>query len=193
MFGYISGKLVNITPTQVYVDLNGLGYEVQITLNTYDAIKDKATAHFFTYLHIREDAWTLFGFSTELEKETFKKLLSVSGIGAATARLLLSSLTPNEFASIVHNSNSAALQKVKGIGSKTAQRIILELKGKLPEATEAELLGNSHNTIEQDTLNALLGLGIAKSMAEGALKKTKALVNEQTTVEERIKVALKNL
>lgn len=193
MFGYISGKLVNITPTQVYVDLNGLGYEVQITLNTYDAIKDKATAHFFTYLHIREDAWTLFGFSTELEKETFKKLLSVSGIGAATARLLLSSLTPQEFSSIVQNSNSAALQKVKGIGSKTAQRIILELKGKLPETTEAELLGNSHNTIEQDTLNALLGLGIAKSMAEGALKKTKALVNEQTTVEERIKIALKNL
>jgi len=194
MYGYLRGKIINLTPTQTYLDVNGIGYEIQLTLNTYEAIQDKETCQLFVHLQIREDAWTMYGFFTELEKATFQKLLGISGVGAATARILLSSLTPQDFSKIVANGDSKALEKVKGIGAKTAQRIILELKGKLSLDFSEELNGFKHNTIEQDALNALLGLGISKSMAEAALKKTKPASDEkESSVEERIKVALKNL
>lgn len=194
MFGYLKGNIKNLSPTQLHLEVNGIGYEVQITLNTFEVIQDKESVLLYTHLQIREDAWTLYGFFTELEKTTFQKLLGITGIGAATSRILLSSLTPNEFAAIIANGDSKALEKVKGIGAKTAQRIILELKGKLPEHIDIELTGKVHNTIEQDALNALLGLGISKPMAETALKKTKSIsLDDHTSVEERIKIALKNL
>ena len=194
MFGYIEGKLVGLSPTQTYIDIGGVGYEVQITLYTYETIRDKERCRLFTHLQIREDAWILYGFATESEKSAFQKLLSISGVGAATARMLLSSLSPDDLYRLVTNGDSKALEQVKGIGNKTAQRIILELKGKLPEAGDGEISGWTHNTPEQDALIALVGLGIAKTMAEAALKKAKAQLNgDAYHVEDLIKSALKNL
>lgn len=194
MFGYLEGKPVGLTPTHTYLDIGGVGYEIQLTLHTYEAIAGLESCRLYTHVQIREDAWVLYGFATENEKSTFQRLLSVSGVGAATARILLSSLTANELNAIVLNGDSKALEKVKGIGGKTAQRIILELKGKLPEVLTEEFNNLPHNTKENDTLNALLGLGIGKTIAEAAVKKTKAMSGSQDmSVEEWIKAALKNL
>jgi Holliday junction DNA helicase RuvA len=193
MFGYLEGKLIGLTPTQTYLDVAGVGYDVQLTLHTYESIQGKSSCRLFTHLQIREDAWVLYGFATEQEREAFQRLLSVSGVGAATARILLSSLSAGELAGIIGNGDSKALEKVNGIGAKTAQRIILELKGKLPEV-EGEFSPLAHNTKENDALNALLGLGIAKSIAEAALKKVKEKADIATlTVEDWIKSALKIL
>ncbi|WP_118949609.1 Holliday junction branch migration protein RuvA [Taibaiella helva] len=194
MFGYLEGKLVNLMPTQTYLDVGGVGYEVQLTLNTYEAISGKDSCRLYTHLQLREDAWVLYGFATETERSAFQRLLSVSGVGAATARILLSSLTAGDLNAIVLNGDSKALEKVKGIGAKTAQRIILELKGKLPEVVTGEFNILPHNTKENDALNALLGLGISKAMAETAVRKAKTLAgSEDISVEEWIKSALKNL
>jgi len=194
MFGYLEGKLVGLNPTQTYLDVNGVGYDVQLTLHTYEAISAKEHCRLYTHLQIREDAWVLYGFATEKERAAFQKLLSVSGVGSATSRILLSSLSADELSAIVANGDSKALEKVKGIGAKTAQRIILELKGKLADAENAEFVGFAHNTKENDALNALLGLGIGKAMAEAALKKAKVQAgNTDISVEEWIKSALKNL
>ena len=194
MFGYLEGKLVGLSPMQTYLDVHGVGYELQITLHTYDVIKGKETCRLYTHLQIREDAWVLYGFATEKERSAFQKLLSVSGVGAATSRILLSSLSAEELNAIVWNGDSKALEKVKGIGAKTAQRIILELKGKLPQETYTEFNTAPHNTDEIDALNALLGLGIGKTLAESAVKKAKEQAGDkEITVEEWIKSALKNL
>jgi len=194
MFGYLEGKLVGLTPTQTYLDVGGVGYDVHITLHTYERISGMERCLLYTHLQVREDGWTLYGFASELERETFRKLLSISGVGAATSRLILSSLAPQDLSRIVANGDSKALEKVKGIGGKTAQRIILELKGKLPEAVSGEFNILPHNTTEIDALNALLGLGIGKAMAEAALKKAASLTGDAVvSVEDLIKTALKNL
>jgi Holliday junction DNA helicase RuvA len=194
MFGYLEGKLVGLSPTHTYLDVGGVGYDVHITLQTYELISGKDTCLLFTHLQVREDGWTLYGFATEAERESFRKLLSISGVGAATSRLILSSLTSQDLSRIVANGDNKALEKVKGIGGKTAQRIILELKGKLPEAVTGEFNNLPHNTKEIDALNALLGLGIGKAMAEAALKKAGTLVGaDVVSVEDLIKTALKNL
>lgn len=195
MFAFIEGKLDQLSPSTAYVNVGGVGYEIQLTLNTFESIKSKKECRLYTHLQIREDAWTLFGFATEEEREAFRKLLSISGVGAATARILLSSLTAGRLHQIVEYGDSKALEKVKGIGAKTAQRIILELKGKLTDTEDAELTQGAHNTIASDALNALLGLGIAKSVAELALKKAKEQLGtyDNYSVEEWIKTALKCL
>lgn len=195
MFGYLEGKLKDLQPTQTYLDVQGVGYEIQLTLHTFETIRDKPSCRLFIHIQIREDAWTLFGFATEKEREAFRKLLSVSGVGASTARILLSSLTADDLSKIVLSGDSKALEKVKGIGAKTAQRIILELKGKLPGVSIEELSAAPHNTLEQDALNALLGLGIGKTMAEAALKKSKLQLTGDglLSVESLIKASLKNL
>lgn len=197
MIGYLNGKLVALSPTQTFVDVNGIGYEVQLTLNTYEQIKDKESVLLYTHLQIREDAWVLYGFATEHEKEAFQKLLSVSGVGAATARVLLSSLTPDELARIVASGDSKSLEKVKGIGAKSAQRIILELKGKLLPGAVA-LTGvpagqSKVNAVSDDALLALVGLGIPKANAEKAVRKSLESLSEDVSVEELIKTALKNI
>lgn len=194
MFGYLEGKLVGLSPTHTYLDVGGVGYDMQLTLQTYEVISGKETCLLFTHLQVREDAWVLYGFATEKEREAFRQLLSVSGVGAATARILLSSLSSADLSRIVGNGDSKALEKVKGIGAKTAQRIILELKGKLPEAIPGEINTLPHNTRENDTLNALLGLGIGKSVAEVAVRKARSIAgDEDISVEDWIKSALKNL
>jgi Holliday junction DNA helicase RuvA len=195
MIGYIEGKLTDVTPTLVHIDLGGLGYEIHISLNTYEQIADKKTCKLFTHLKVSEDAWTLYGFATQQERTAFQQLISVSGVGAATARILLSSITPAQLSKIIWAGDSKPLEKVKGIGAKTAQRILLELKGKL--VIDHELAQNDpseHNTNVADALNALVGLGIAKPMAEAALKKVKTQAgNDDIEVEDWIKLALKNL
>jgi len=192
MIGYIEGKLVNLSPSLTYIDIGGLGYEVHITLHTYEAIQDKESCKLFTHLQVREDAWTLFGFATEQEKSAFQRLISVSGVGAATARILLSSITADELGGIIAGGDSKSLEKVKGIGAKTAQRIILELKGKIVSGS-VEINPVSHNTPSNDALYALLGLGIAKPAAEAALKKSLEQGGANQSVEALIKSALKNL
>lgn len=194
MFGYLEGKLVGLSPTHTYLDIGGVGYDVQITLQTFELISGKETCLLYTHLQVREDGWTLYGFATIPERDSFRKLLSISGVGAATSRLILSSLTSQDLSRIVANGDSKALEKVKGIGGKTAQRIILELKGKLPEVVPGEFNNLPHNTKESDALNALLGLGIGKSMAEAAIKKATNLAGDDVmSVEDLIKTALKNL
>lgn len=197
MIGYVKGVLQQLSPAQTFVDINGLGYEVNITLHTYEQIKDRKEAVLlYTHLQVREDAWVLYGFATLEEKDAFQKLLSVSGIGAATARILLSSLTAVDLARIIANGDSKALEKVKGIGGKTAQRIILELKGKLAVAVPDLGAGDTIPAVplvEQDALNALLGLGIPKANAESAIKKSIKAESDDLSVEELIKAALKNL
>ncbi|MFT4061554.1 MAG: Holliday junction branch migration protein RuvA [Edaphocola sp.] len=194
MFGYLEGKLVSLQPTHTYLDVGGVAYDVQLTLNTYEQIAGKETCKLFTHLQIREDAWVLYGFATEAEREAFRTLLSVSGVGAATARVLLSGLTANNLSRMVANGDAKALEKVKGIGAKTAQRIILELRGKLAEPEQPEINNNGHNTIANDALVALMGLGIGKTMAETAVKKALTLAGDSgTSVEDLIKSALKNM
>lgn len=195
MFAYIEGKFDSLSPSLAYLDVAGIGYEIQLTLNTYEAIRTKKEGRLYTHLQIREDAWTLYGFATEEEREAFRRLLSISGVGAATARILLSSLTSAQLFQIVASGDSKALEKVKGIGAKTAQRIILELKGKLPETADIELTPGIHNTMASDALNALVGLGISRIIADAALKKAQAQLPPQGsyTVEEWIKAALKCL
>ncbi len=194
MIAFLRGIYVNKSPAQVIVDVNGVGYEVQISLNTYSFISDKDKGQLFTYLHITENAQTLFGFFEHAEKELFLQLISVSGVGASTARMMLSGMKTDEIIKAILQGNAKLLESIKGIGRKTAERLILELKdklGKLP-AGAINAAGIAINNIEQDALNALIALGIAKPVAELALKK----VNRSTDIlnlEELIKTALKNL
>lgn len=194
MIGYLEGKVVDINPAITYIEVGGVGYEVHISLHTYEQLKDKDFVKVFTHLQIREDAWTMYGFSELSEKSLFQKLISVSGVGASTARIMLSSLTVKELQQILFAGDSKALEKVKGIGAKTAQRIILELKGKVDIPVDDEkynLSSPAHNTINEDALKALVGLGISKNMAEAAISKVPFA--QELSVEEMVKQALKNL
>lgn len=192
MFAYLEGKLTYKSPSLLHMDVGGMGYELHITLHTYSHISGAEKCRLYVHLQIREDAWVLYGFADEAEKATFRQLLSINGVGAATARIILSSLTADELYGIIAQENARALEKVKGIGAKTAQRIILELKGKLdlPQSTNS-LSHPQHNTTAEDALNALVNLGIAKSIAEVAIKKIKDA--STLSVEELIKQALRAL
>jgi Holliday junction DNA helicase RuvA len=161
-------------------------------LNTYSRIQEAEHCRLYVHLQVREDAWTLYGFADEAERATFRHLLAISGVGAATARIILSSLTPDELQKVVNQEDTRALERVKGIGAKTAQRIILELKGKL---AVPQNIGNisapKHNTTSEDALNALVNLGISRNIAELALKKVGDA--SALSVEELIKQALRAL
>src|SRR6476659_8790266 len=157
MYAYLQGKFALKNPAQVYIDVNGVGYEVNISLNTYTYIQNSESGKLYTYLQIKEDAHTLFGFFDSLEKEMFIMLISVSGVGAATARMMLSNMKPAEISKAIMQNNAAILESVKGIGRKTAERLVLELKDKISKLT-AIAPGDVHggNTLEQDALNALV-------------------------------------
>jgi len=198
MIAYVSGKITYKSPTCIYMDLNGLGYEVQISLNTYEKIQALDRCKLLTYLHIKEDAHTLYGFYEEGEKEMFLSLISVSGVGAATTRMILSGMKPEEIQRAIIDEDAKTLQSIKGIGTKTAKRIILELKDKLlksdniplPSPTLSKTSGNS---LASDALNALLALGIGRSMADKAIKKALKSGEATNSVEDLIKKALKNI
>ncbi len=192
MFAFLEGDLVYKTPSLLYMNVHGVGYELNITLQTYAKIQHLEKCRLFTHLQIREDAWVLYGFADEAERATFRQLLNINGVGAATSRIILSSLTTHELENAVNSEDNKALERVKGIGAKTAQRIILELKGKL-QKTSAGAAGTVviHNTVQDDALIALVNLGINRAMAETAIKKIKDA--STLSVEELIKQALKAL
>ncbi|MEO1051260.1 MAG: Holliday junction branch migration protein RuvA [Bacteroidota bacterium] len=197
MIAYIKGKLAIKEPTFVVIDVNGLGYQVNISLNTFGSIKDQENCHLYTYLHVKEDAHTLYGFSSEADKKVFLDLISISGVGPNTALVVQSSLSAAELKHAIVNEQVKVIQGVKGIGAKTAQRIILELKDKMKKdglLEDAQAISSpSHNTIRTEALSALTTLGVAKAAAEKSidliLKKSE---NGNISLEELIKLALKN-
>lgn len=193
MIAYLSGKFSYKTPAVVYVDVSGVGYEVNISLNTYSHIEQLAEGKLYTYLQVKEDAHTLFGFFDTSEKEMFTLLIGVSGVGAATARMMLSGMKPEEIRNAIVMKNFSLLESVKGIGKKTAERIVLELKDKISKMPATNVAGFAHvgNTLEQDALNALVALGISRPAGEQAIKKIVTSEPSTNTLENLIKKALK--
>jgi Holliday junction DNA helicase RuvA len=196
MIAYLEGALTLIEPTHLHVDVSGVGYEVFISLNTYSKLKDKKKAKVLVHLHVREDAQILYGFHSEGEKEIFRMLISISGIGPNTGLMMLSSLNPKEVRSAILNGDVKKIQSVKGIGAKTAQRVIIELRDKL---SKEEITGGfevidtlSNNSISKEALSALVTLGINKTAAEKNIQSVLKTHGDHITLEELIKLALKN-
>jgi Holliday junction DNA helicase RuvA len=192
MINHINGKLVEKTPTNVVLECNGVGYFIHISLHTFDKIGNTETCKLLTHLSIKEDAHTLYGFINEAERTLFRQLISVSGVGANTARLILSSMDPDGVAGAIAIADVSTLKGIKGIGEKTAQRIILELKGKVSKHTDGIIFSASHNTSRDEALSALLMLGFNKGVVEKVLQKL-ITENQNASVEELVKLALKNL
>ena len=193
MYAFISGKIAEITPAYAIIDNHGVGYFINITLNTFTAIGEQPEVKLYTHLQVLEDAHNLFGFYTSKERDMFELLISVSGVGCNTARLILSSLTVNELSTAIANEDIKTIQAVKGIGSKTAQRIIVDLKDKVKktEYTE-EIVETVDNTVKNEALSALVILGFNKNAASKALDKL-LKQSPDTPVEVLIREALKLL
>lgn len=195
MIAYLKGKLVHKEPTYIQIEVNGVGYQVSISLHTFSEIKDREDLKIYTYLHVREDAHILYGFVSEAEKQMFLQLISVNGVGPNTALVVLSYLPPADLRSAIVREDAAALQAVKGIGGKTAQRIILELKDKLKRDLGDEDPGKPglvHNTVRREALTALVTLGIAKPAAEKSIDTILKRMGSSISLEELVKQALKN-
>ena len=193
MISFLRGQFVEKSPTWVWIDVNGVGYEVHISLHTYSSIQDKKEGLLYTILLVREDAHLLYGFAEKSERDLFQHLISVSGVGASTARVMLSYLKPEELVAAIVQSNAKALESIKGIGKKTAERLVLELKDKLSKIIP--LTNNStliNNTLQQDALNALTALGIPKQAAAQVVEKT-LKANPELGVEDLVKKALRSL
>lgn len=193
MLDYLSGKLVEKHPTHLVLECGGVGYFLNISLNTYSAIPDAENLKVYTHLQIREDAHTLFGFYTLAEREVFRLLISVSGVGSSTARTMLSSMTPAQVRDAIASEDVVAIKAVKGIGAKTAQRVILDLRDKVLKVYDLdEVSPRPNNTNKEEALSALEVLGFARKSAEkvvdAALRQDPSL-----SVEGIIKSALKNL
>ena len=194
MIAFLRGAFVYKTPALVHIEAGGVGYELQISLNTYSRIENLEKGVLLTYLHIREDAHILYGFFDKAEKELFIQLISVSGVGTSTARMMLSTLKPEEITRAILQGNARQLESIKGIGKKSAERIILELRDKLGKNKEDTNISLTlSNTLEQDALNALITLGIARPAAEQAIRKITNEVSGTDKVEDIIKKALKIL
>jgi len=194
MIAYLKGKLTHKEPTHIIVEVNGVGYQVNISLNTFAEIKDQEDIRLSTYLQVREDAHILFGFSSEAEKSMFQSLISVNGVGPSTAMIVLSYLPPQDLRSAILREDAATLQSVKGIGGKTAQRLILELKDKLKKEgwDDSTAPSGGHNKMKQEALSALMTLGIAKAAAEKSIDAVLKKSGSSITLEELVKQALKN-
>ncbi len=195
MIAYLKGKLVHKEPTHVLIDVNGIGYQAFISFNTFSEIKDKEDIRLATHLHVREDAHILYGFASDAEKGMFMNLISVNGVGPNTAMMVLSSLTPDELKSAILREDAGTLQAVKGIGGKTAQRLILELKDKLRKAPldgTPTLTGIVSNTLRQEALKALMTLGIVRAAAEKSIDAVLRKSGNTISLEDLVKQALKN-
>jgi Holliday junction DNA helicase RuvA len=193
MIAYLKGDFVHKSPAVVHVEVNGVGYEVQISLNTYTKIQQQESGLLFTALLIREDAHILYGFFDLAEKEMFLHLLGVSGIGASTARVILSYMKPDELAKAIIQGDSRTLEGIKGIGKKSAERMVLELKDKMMKySPESNNFPMKNNTLQQDALDALTALGINRNAAGQALEKVLA-ANSNLPVGELVKLALRTL
>ncbi|MDA0773841.1 MAG: Holliday junction branch migration protein RuvA [Flavobacteriaceae bacterium] len=193
MITQIQGKLVEKHPTYVIIDCGGIGYEVHISLHTFSQIGSDENLKLLTHLHIREDAHILYGFATELERALFRLLISVSGIGTSTGRTMLSAMAPAQIEQAIRNDDEKTIQSIKGIGLKTAQRVIIELKDKLKTLPESnEIQSFSNNTIKEETLSALEVLGYPRRSTEKVIDNLIQTAPE-SSVEQLIKGALNKL
>ncbi|MEJ7647262.1 MAG: Holliday junction branch migration protein RuvA [Chryseolinea sp.] len=196
MIAFLKGKLVHQEPTQVIVDVNGVGYQLSISLFTYSEIKDKENIMLHTHLTIREDAHLLFGFSSESEKRLFQQLISVNGVGPNTAIVMLSYMGSNELKSAIVREDAGTLQSIKGIGAKTALRVIIDLRDKLKkeswDETQPSISIGPHNTMRKEALSALLTLGLSKAAAEKSVDTALNKSGNTITLEDLVKQALKN-
>ena len=194
MITHIKGKLIEKTPTYVVVDVNGVGYKIKISLQTFSAIKGES-CRLFTHLSVKEDSHTLFGFFEESERQLFRNLISVSGVGPSTAQVILSTYPPKEIIYHITTANVSAVQSVKGIGAKTAQRIIVDLKDKVAKGmrTSDLLFEGLDNTIKEEALSALLALGFAKKGAESKIDKVLRSNSDIVNVEELVRMALSQM
>lgn len=196
MYAFVEGKLDSIHPALAVVNVNGVGYALHISLNTFSTIQAKQQVRLLTYLHVREDIISLYGFADEIERDVFLQLISVSGVGTNTARMILSSLSSNELRNAILLNDVKTIQAIKGIGPKTAQRIIIDLKDKITKLTGEgvkNILEQPSNKIQNEALFALQALGFNKNDAEKVLTK---IINESgipESIEILIKKALKNL
>jgi len=193
MITQLKGRMIEKSPTEIVIDCNGVGYLVNISLNTFSKLSDSESISLYTHLQVKEDSHTLFGFFEKTERNLFRQLISVSGIGASTARTMLSSLTPGEIQSAIVSGNVSVIQSVKGIGLKTAQRVIIDLKDKVSLISENDqFIGNISNTNQDEELSALEVLGYNRKQTS---KLIEMLVNNspEMSVEELIKGALNKL
>lgn len=195
MIAFLRGSFVKKTPSYVHIETGGVGYEVQISLNTYSKIQNEEQGQLLCHLIVREDAHILFGFSDAGEKEMFLQLIAISGIGANTARVMLSYMRPDELSRAIVQGNVKALEGIKGIGKKTAERIVVELKDKLarqPVETDINISPVKGNSLQSDALNALVALGINRQAADQAVRR---VLDQEPTVglELLIKKALQSL
>lgn len=194
MITYINGKLIEKNPSYAIIEANGIGYYINISLQTFSAMKNEESCKLLTYLSIKEDSHTLYGFAETEERELFIKLISVSGIGTNTARMMLSSLSSQEIVNAIATEDVATLKSIKGIGAKTAQRVILDLKDKVTSIGVSENnLTSSNNTIKNEALSALLVLGFDKKATEKVVSAVYAKNPQIKDVEELIKLSLKKL
>ena len=195
MFAYLKGTLAYQDPTHVVIDVNGIGYELKISLNTFSQIKGRDNIRLFTHFYVKEDAQILFGFADETEKQIFLHLISINGVGPSTGLMVLSSLSPAEVEQAILRGDVSTIQAVKGIGAKIAQRIILELKDKLGKQTGSGDLANlpisAKHTIRNEALAALITLGINKAAAQKSIDKVLRQSGDDISLEELIKLALK--
>jgi|TARA_B100000780_G_scaffold182368_1_gene127979 Holliday junction DNA helicase RuvA len=193
MITQLKGRMIEKSPTEVVIDCNGVGYMVHISLNTYSKLTDAESITLFTHLQVKEDSNTLFGFYEKTERNLFRQLISVSGIGASIARTMLSSLSPGEIQSAIISGNTSLIQSVKGIGLKTAQRVIIELKDKVSSISENDnFIGSISNTNKDEALSALEVLGYSRKNTNKIIE---TLLNNspEISVEELIKSALNKL
>lgn len=194
MYAYIDGKLVFKSAAYVVIDAGGVGYHINISLNTYSKITTAERCKLLTWMHVKEDAHTLYGFADEGERRLFLHLISIPGIGPNTGRMMLSSITPEEIQNAIIAGNVSLIQRIKGIGPKSAQRLILELQDKLrKEGAETLSITPLNKTAPEEALSALVMLGFARNVAEKALEKEINKTSDKLTVEQLIKAALKNL
>ena len=190
MISHINGKLVEKTPTYVVIDCNGVGYKLNISLQTYSAIQTE-NCKLLTHLAVKEDSHTLYGFYTSEERDLFRQLISVSGVGPSTARMILSTYSAEEIVNYIITADVTALQNVKGIGGKTAQRIIIDLKDKVGKGKEtSDLLFTQDNTIKEEALSALLALGFTKKVAYKKMEQVIKNYEGEITVEDLVRRSL---
>ncbi len=194
MYAYIDGKLAFKSPSYVVIDAGGVGYHINISLNTYSKLGNAERCKLFTWLHVKEDAHTLYGFADEGERRLFLHLVSVSGIGPNTGRMILSSITPDEIQTAIVKGDVSQIQRIKGIGPKSAQRLILELQDKLrKEGPDTLIMVPVNKTVKDEALSALVMLGFARNAVEKVLELELSKNNGDLTVEQLIKFALKSL
>ncbi len=168
MISFIRGKKIHIDPAKIIIEVNGIGYDINISLRTYSKLKDESEVFVYTHLNVKEDSHTLYGFNSESERNTFLSLLSINGVGPSTAIMILSSLSANELKKAIISSDTNKIKSVKGIGLKTAERIILELKDKVTfdDIDKDKFYDDIDNTIKDEALSALSSLGISKNIVE---------------------------